>query len=132
MPAEEISPELRAFVAELIHSVAQLELLLLLRGDATKSWSAADLGRALYISVEMAAALLRQLHEQNLVFCDQAQHTYRYAPTSELLSDRVEQLARLYETHRVSLITLIYSKPTDRLQQFAEGFRFLPPRKKDG
>ena len=124
MQPDEIQPELRAFVVDRIHSVAQLELLLLLRSDASKPWTAAEAGRSLYISPEMAAGLLGAMQRQNLLVCDASATNFRYGPPDQQVDRRVGELAELYAARRVTVITLIYTEPVDKLQRFADAFRF--------
>ena len=131
MQTDDIEPELRAFVAEKIPSVAQLEAILLLLGDPQKSWTAVDASRALYISPEMAAGLLAELSARGLARVDPDAH-YRYGPAAEEMDRHVRQLAELYKSRRVSVISLIHSSPVDKLRRFADAFRFSRDPKKDG
>ena len=47
-----------------------------------------------------------------------------YAPATRELAALVDELARWYESHPVSVTTLIFSKPIDKIFGFAESFRF--------
>jgi hypothetical protein len=50
--------------------------------------------------------------------------TFHYAPASgSPLDAAVAQLARDYAERRVTIITLIFSKPVDKLRSFADAFR---------
>ena len=131
MQPDAIQPELRAFVAERIRSVAQLELLLLMRSDAGKQWTAAEAGHALYISPEMAAGLLSEMHGQSLLAKNESTSSYCYGTSTDVIDRRVRELAELYEARRVSVIALIYSTPVDKLQRFADGFRFSQGQKRE-
>lgn len=131
MHPNEITRELRAFVAERIHSVAQLELLLLMRSDAGKQWTAAEAGRALYIPPEMAAGLLSEMHGQSLVARNDSTSNYCYGTPTDAIDQHVREIAELYATRRVSVIALVYSTPVDKLQRFADGFRFSREPKKE-
>ena len=130
MQKDDIQGELRTFVAEKIHSVAQLETLLLLLGEPQKSWTAAEASRALYISPEMAAGLLAELAARGLVSAS-SEGAYRYGPTAEQMDRCVRQLAELYASRRVSIISLIHSSPVDKLRSFADAFRISRDEKKD-
>jgi hypothetical protein len=132
MDADNVDADLKAFIANNIHSVAQLELLLLLVDDAPNSWSATKVGRSLYISPEMAATLLSELHARGLLARGDADDTFRYEAASQNVDRRVRQLADLYRSRRVSTISLIHSAPVDKLQRFADAFRLTPNRKKEG
>jgi hypothetical protein len=49
---------------------------------------------------------------------------YQFAPVDPAIAPAVAALAGLYATHRVSIISMIFSKPADRLRSFADAFRF--------
>jgi len=52
----------------------------------------------------------------------------RYAPAPPALDATVVQLARDYAERRVTVITMIFSKPVDKLRTFADAFRFRKDR----
>jgi hypothetical protein len=120
---ESFPADIRKFVAEYVKSVAQLEMILLLRSGADRSWAASEVGQALYTSPEMAAAQLRDLHSRGiLVQTDQPPERFQYGP-AEPLDQQIQKLAELYKERRVSVITLIYSEPADNIRTFADAFR---------
>ena len=51
------------------------------------------------------------------------EQNYRYAPRERRLDEAVGALASAYSERRVSVINLIFSKPTDRIRTFADAFR---------
>jgi hypothetical protein len=123
--ADDIPAELRAFIAEHIHSVAKLEALLLLYENPQRSWTAGDAARAIYIAETPTAALLADMLASGLlVSSDSPPNSYRYAPKNEQLIALVQELARYYRERRVTVITLIHSAPVDKLRTFADAFRF--------
>jgi hypothetical protein len=65
--ARSISPEVRRFVLERIHSVAQLELLLMLHRDPSVEWTAETAGREMRYPADLAAAELLGLRRAGLV-----------------------------------------------------------------
>jgi hypothetical protein len=122
---DEIPAQVRLFLEERIHSVAQLELLLLLKNDATKTWAAPEASRTLAVPVEMAATHLSELQVAGLLAASgDNEPSFRYHPVSGELDELVESLATIYQERRVSVITLIYSKPVDKVRTFADAFRF--------
>ena len=80
--AEQFIPDdVTRFVLDKIDSVAQLEAMLLLRGDQKKEWSVAALAARLYISEAQTAELLLGLRAQGLVAAGAQKPTaYRYHP----------------------------------------------------
>ncbi len=122
---DEIPSQVRLFLEERIHSVAQLELLLLLKSDPGKAWAAPDASRTLAVPLEMAATHLSELQVAGLLSASGgSQPSFRYQPASSDLEHLVESLATVYQERRVSVITLIYSKPVDKVRTFADAFRF--------
>jgi hypothetical protein len=122
--AEGIPTDVARFIAENIHSVEQLEVLLLLRGAATQAWSAAGVARELRIAEASASDRLEDLRARGLLArSDEAEATYRFAPADASKSRLVDALAETYATRRVSVITLIFSKPSDPVRLFADAFK---------
>lgn len=127
---DDIQADVRSFIAEQIDSVAQLELLLLLHGDATKTWSAAEAALKLCTAAEMTATLLAELTQRGLLTVVGAPELrYSYAPRTKQLAQLVSALAQLYHERRVTVITLIYAQPVDKLRSFADAFRIRQDKK---
>jgi hypothetical protein len=120
----DLPPDVRQFIADYIASVADLEVLLLLRGAADREWSAAEVGKMLYTMPEMSSAQLVRLHAQKLLeAAESSEPRYRYAPGTPELARTIDQVAKLYSERRVSMITAIYNRPIDKVQTFADAFR---------
>ena len=112
------------FLEERIHSVAQLELLLLLKNSPAQAWTPQQASRALAVPVEMTSGLLAELHVAGLFASTAAaEPQFQYRPRSVELDQLVDALAQVYDERRVSVITLIYSKPVDKVRTFADAFR---------
>jgi hypothetical protein len=123
MPDDAIS-KARKFIAQYITSVAQLEMLLLLRTNPTESWSADQLARELRVEPQWASVQLQQLCDSGLAERQsQPVPSYRYKPSTPALNDEVTALSRAYLIHRVSIIEAIYSKPSGSIRVFADAFR---------
>ena len=120
-----INPKVRSFLADHIDSVLELELLLLLRSHAQQSWTPAALAGELKIDPSWASEQLEKFALRDLLSRggDGPQREYRYAPTSPQLDADVAAVADAYATHRVTIIGLIFSKPTSTLKSFADAFR---------
>jgi hypothetical protein len=122
---EGIPQEVRAFITEHIGSVLQLELLLLLQKKRDRDFDAAEVVQELRIDPSWAAGQLDDLCAIGILACDESNGTrrYRYSPKTPLLDSAVRSLDRAYTDRRVSVISLIFSKPTDKLRSFADAFR---------
>lgn len=115
---------MRQFIVRNIDSVAQLEALLLLRANAGQLWQPETVARRLYIQPVTAAALLRGLHERELIMLAQPEPAaYKYGPTTAELVRRVEDLAVAYARQLVTVTNLIHSKASGEIQSFADAFR---------
>lgn len=125
MSGEPISAEVKAFIARQIRSIVELECLLLLHQDPARDWSASELGKELRIDEKWTTQELADLSKRGLVAPSEASSArFRYAPANTSLKDLVDSLASHYAQRRVSVIELIYLKPPDPLQNFADAFRF--------
>ena len=123
--SDEFDLGVRTFIAEHIQSVAQLELILLLHAHPMQPWSAADAARKFGLSPEMTLSLLRGLCQEGFAIAtNDDEPQFRFAPKSTEFQNSVDQLAILYQQRRVSLVQLIYARPVDKLQRFADAFRF--------
>jgi hypothetical protein len=116
--------DVRHFIDQNIESLAQLEALLLLRNDPQRSWDAAAMAKALYVPVEMAEALLAEFGRRQLVkVMPQSDVHYTYNIVDAKLDELIGRVAAEYQERRVGVISLIYSKPLNKVQTFADAFR---------
>jgi hypothetical protein len=111
----------RRFIASHIVSVAQLEVLLLLRAAADKEWTADEVARALVTQSDAAAGWLENLRDRGLARHDSGR--YRYSPSSRELDRTIDALAESYANYRVAVISLIFARPSERITSFADAFR---------
>jgi hypothetical protein len=130
-----VSAEVSNFLADHIESVLELELLLVLRADAARAWTATDLATQLKIDPAFATAQLEKFYDRRLLSAergtDRPEPAYRYAPAPAELDAAVAAVAAAYASHRVTIIGLIFSKPTSNLKTFADAFRIRKDRDKD-
>lgn len=137
MSAEDIPPEVRAFIADHIESVVQLEVLLLLHANPARTWQAADIGRELRIDATWAAEQLVYLTARGILASatsgagsdpassasSSSAAVYQYRPRTGELDRAVRGLAAAYADRRVTVINLIFSKPLDKLRSFSDAFK---------
>jgi hypothetical protein len=129
MSGSVIPDEVQRFIAANVHSVEQLEVLLLLHRDATRAWSADEVARELRIDAGSAEGRLADLCMRRLLVETSAPAlAYRFEPATQALGRVVSSLATLYAERRVSVITLIFAKPTDTIRSFADAFRVRKDR----
>lgn len=119
-----ISTRVQNFLADHIESVLDLEVLLLLRDRPDRSWTAAELAQDLRIDPGWAGSQLAKLASSNILKRDSADSgQYRYAPASPGMDAVIADVANAYASHRVTMIGLIFSRPTSTLKSFADAFR---------
>jgi hypothetical protein len=123
--SDPITARARALILRDIHSVEQLEVLLLLRAAPDKVWTAKDVARAVVSTPETAEIRLRDLEQRRLI--ERRGEGWVYAPTRDV-ADAVGDLAHAYATHRFTVVELIFSKPSDAVLGFSDAFRV---RRKD-
>ena len=125
MADEGISPQVRAFIADYVESAVQLEVLLLLAGRRDRGWSAADVAQELRIETGWVDEQFHVMSAKGLLGSDPADPSRcRFAPKSPDLDRAVTELAKAYADRRVTVIGLIFSKPLDKIRDFADAFRF--------
>jgi predicted transcriptional regulator len=132
MVDDELPQDVKRFILERIDSVELLDVLLLLRSDESKPWSA-DTGSAeLRANPASVARRLAYLENLGLIEEDgQKIGSYRYAPKT--LSDRelLDQLAEVYKIRRTTVLRLIFS-PVRKAIDLASAFNLKRSGDDDG
>jgi hypothetical protein len=121
---DEFSAEVKQFIVQNVESVAQLEALILLRADRERLWDGTGIAKSLYIPAQMGAALLAELQKRGFVRVsthDSAKYSYDVA--DDRLDRVVGEVIVAYRDRRVAVTSLIYSKPLNKVQTFADAFR---------
>lgn len=124
MSEQDVSPEVRRFLADHIESVLELEALLLLAADPARRWTAADVARELRVDAAWAGPQLSRLCDRGVLQCESGPDpVFQFAPRVPEFEQIVRELADAYITRRVTVISLIFAKPIDKLKSFADAFR---------
>jgi hypothetical protein len=122
--ADEFSAEVKQFIDQNIESLAQLEALLLFRRDPQRGWSASEIVRALYVPQELAGTLLTDFCRRGFVKASSpTDELYSYSVADARVDKLISEVAAAYQDRRVAVISLIYSKPLNKVQTFADAFR---------
>lgn len=122
--ANDFPAEIEQFIAQHVESLAQLEMLLLVRQESARSWSCFDLARQLYITPDVCTGIIADLERRGFVLRDAADsNLFRYRSGRADIDQIIDQLSDLYQQRRVAVITMIYSKPVKKVQTFADAFR---------
>jgi hypothetical protein len=129
---QSLPKDVQRFIADHITSVVVLEALLLLFAHPGRAWTAAELGAELRVDAGWTDRELAELSRRGVIrrregasAGEPAQYTYpEDAPTKETLA----QLAECYQERRVSVISLIFAKPAEAIQTFADAFNLRKDR----
>lgn len=100
----------------------QLEILLLLSSQPERDWSPEAVFTTIQSSQASVAQRLQEFLEKG--FLTQTDPPLvRYAPKNQALAAAARALAVAYKQKRVKVIELIYRKPVDDVQSFADAFK---------
>jgi len=113
------------FIARNIDSVPHLEALILLWNSRPVSWSLAELASRLYVTPERAHEILNDLMRLQLVQeMEGAQPRFGYFPRSGEQDALMQEMDSIYRKDLVRISTMIHSKESSPVREFARAFRF--------
>ena len=112
------------FIIEQIDSVPQLEALLLLFNSRPKGWSIETMAKSLYVRGDMAARILDSLLQRKLIAVDSHRpDVFFYASEDDYQNRLVEAVDAVYRKEVVRVSSLIHSKGSAGVRDFARAFR---------
>jgi len=122
IPSEQ---EVFAFILKKIESVPHLEALVLLWESRPKIWSATDLAARLYVDSDTARKLLQDLHRESLI-STVADPVGQYSCQSadDKLDGMMSAVSETYRRETIRISTMLHSKGSSALRDFARAFRF--------
>jgi hypothetical protein len=124
MGTEVLPDSIRQFLSRYIHSLEQLELLLLLRGQPDRLWTVPQVYEVIRSSQPSLQKRLETFADQG--FFAEAKGSppaFRYLPQNDELRTAVEQIAAIYQLSRVRVIEAIFTPQIDPVQTFADAFK---------
>ena len=122
-PDDRFPDEIKRFISERIPSVEVLEILLLLFAEP-EEWAVLEVSRELCTSVNSARSRLEELTSAKLLVSINTDPVkYRFNRDDTAMFSLVDRLEKIYKERRVSVISLIYSKPAEPLRAFSDAFR---------
>ncbi|HEY1965262.1 MAG TPA: hypothetical protein VGG59_10045 [Acidobacteriaceae bacterium] len=117
------------FIIEQIDSVPQLEALLLLFNTQPKAWSTEEMATSLYVREDVAAKTLDSLLQRNLIARDsKGPDVYFYSAADEDRNHLLEAVDAIYRKEVVRLSSMIHSKGSAGVRDFARAFRIKKDR----
>jgi len=118
-----IDDDLAGFVRATLRSVWALELLLLMKRRADEAWTPERLVQELRASTSLVSEILQDLTTAGIV-SRTSDGAYQYGPASEVVRNCCDALEKAHRERPLSVVKLIASAQNDRLQTFADAFRF--------
>ena len=126
---EPLPARVTAFLDEQVFSVAQLEVLLLVREAEGEVRTAEELARQSYLPTRSIVPWLDALVGRGLL--EAAEGGYRFRPPDEDLAETLRQVAECYARRRVTVTRHVYTSKEDPAQRFSDAFRFRRDRDRD-
>lgn len=123
MSGDQIPENIRQFIFACIDSVEQIEVLALLHDNPGKDWSNLALSQELRSTESSVEKRLRDLSDRRVIQPITGT-SFRYAPFSEEARHVVTELMGIYRLRPYRVMELIFSKPVNAMQSFADAFRF--------
>lgn len=123
--ASPVSDILERFIRERLPSAEQIEIVLLLRRDATKAWSAPEVSSELGTPPESTAMRLFLLASNGVVVFDGSGGLprYRYAAADPAVAAMIDEMAIAYDEDRDALLAIVGVQARDPLRSFADAFK---------
>jgi hypothetical protein len=127
----EIPPLVRRFILEHLHSIEQLEVLLLLHRTGPASWTAAAISAELRSSPSSVAQRLTSLVARGLV-AKRDGDAYHFASERKEVREAVQAVAETYRVRPFTIMELISRNRSPLLRQLAQTFRTRKRARDDG
>ncbi len=128
--SSKLSPELVAFINQHIHSIRQLEMLLLFHSDVQKGWSASSMAQAISGNLSATSQWIKAYVDEGLIEPIQSQNgIYRCCSKN---SEMLTLLSKEYRSRPLKIIDVIMNKPTHKMMGFMEAFKLKKEDPNDG
>ena len=118
----EIPGDVLRFIGENIDDVPQLETLLMMSGMPERAWQVNEVAARNYVSEQRAAAVLEALRRRGLVSSDETLGRFRFGPVPPETRALVAQVSEVYQANLSRIATLIHSRPSASIKEFARAF----------
>jgi hypothetical protein len=113
--------EVDQFILDEIDTVPHIEALLILWNNRTPSCTLEELARLLYLPEERTRQIIGDLAQRSLIVSDDQGCAYNPAqPRDHLMPD----VDRIWRRELVRVSTMIHSKASPAVREFARAFRF--------
>lgn len=118
-----VSEQLKRFLEQRLSSLDQIEVVMLLRADPARSWTAPEVASALGTAPESAAMRLFLLASGGLIaFEPSAFPRYRFSSVDEELNAMLQELSEVLAKQRDDLLAVLQA-PRDPIRSFSDAFK---------
>ncbi|WP_367870851.1 hypothetical protein [Luteolibacter sp. Populi] len=124
MAGEALPPDVRQLIFQHLSSVEELEILLLLTGEAGKAWTVETTYQRILSSRKSVEKGLEKFAAAGLVSKIPPPESPTYIFDRAAADTTFQELARCYRELPVRVIEAIYQKSRDSAQGFADAFKF--------
>ncbi|HEX8252142.1 MAG TPA: hypothetical protein VF846_03255 [Thermoanaerobaculia bacterium] len=119
-----ISDRLALFIRERLPSLEQIEIVLLLRRESERGWTAPEVSQNLGTPPESTAMRLFLLASNGVIVFDGSSGLPRYRYSAGASEGDMVELAQVYEDDRGALVALVGGPVApDPLRSFADAFK---------
>jgi hypothetical protein len=119
-----VSPALERLIRERLASTEQIDVVLLLRSDPARAWTAMEVSRELGTPQESTAMRLFLLASKGILLFEGAGvPTYRYAGAGPDEEELFDELTRIRTERPEALIGIADGTAPDPLRSFADAFK---------
>jgi hypothetical protein len=120
MQTGDLPDDVLRFLADRIDTVPHLEALLLLWESRPRGWTVEEIAARVYVPAETAARILADLARQGLAV--QGAEVYAYEGGWDTSGENMEKVATAYRRQLVRVASLIHSKASRGVLEFARAF----------
>jgi hypothetical protein len=117
------------FIHDHLDSVPHLETLILFWNSRPVGWTEEELASRLYVPPEQVTEVLRDLVRLQIIQEQPGSPVkYSYFPRSEEQNELMRLVDTVYRRDLVRISTMIHSKASSAVREFARAFRFRKER----
>lgn len=129
MPESNPGVDVYEYIFEKIDSVPHLEAVILLWNSRPVGWTSEELASRLYVPTERTTEILQDLIRQQLVQqTSTSPPRFSYLPRSDEQNEWMFRVDTAYRREIVRISTMLHSKASPSVREFARAFRFKKDR----
>lgn len=116
-----LSPLVRTLIRRHVHSVGELELLVMLHAERDRAWRVEEICEALGCPSTWAVAQLEAMARAGLL--ERTDGNWRFSPVTAELEQASAALQEAYRLQSRDVVRFVFSTPGRELQEFSDAFR---------